>query len=90
MAMPNPDCHVSKTRGLISPGDSAKMRPLMDKPKVLVADAISDRGVEDLKVGGELDVVVKTGLKEPELLEIANEFSGIVVRSQTKITAKVI
>lgn len=90
MAMPNPDCHVSKTRELISPGDSSKMRGLMDKPKVLVADAISDRGVEDLKVGGELDVVVKTGLKEPELLGIANEFSGIVVRSQTKITAKVI
>jgi D-3-phosphoglycerate dehydrogenase len=62
----------------------------MDKPKVLVADAIADRGIEDLRAGGELDVVVKTGLKESELLEIVPDFSGIVVRSQTKITARVI
>jgi D-3-phosphoglycerate dehydrogenase / 2-oxoglutarate reductase len=62
----------------------------MDKPKVLVADPISSKGVESLESGGQLLVEVKTGLKETELLAIAAEYSAIVVRSQTKITSKVI
>jgi D-3-phosphoglycerate dehydrogenase len=60
------------------------------KPKVLVADAISERGIAELSVGGALEVTVRTGLKEPELLEIIPEFSALVVRSQTKATAKLI
>ena len=43
-----------------------------------------------LESGGQLLVDVKTGLKESELLAIAGEYSAVVVRSQTKITAKVI
>ena len=62
----------------------------MTKPKVLVADPISDRGIAELSVGGLLDVTVKTGLKEDALLEIIGEFAGLVVRSQTKANAKVI
>src|SRR4030088_2993398 len=62
----------------------------MDKPKVLVADSISPKGVELLESGGQLLVQVKTGLKEADLVAIAADFSAIVVRSQTKITAKVI
>jgi D-3-phosphoglycerate dehydrogenase / 2-oxoglutarate reductase len=62
----------------------------MDKPKVLVADPISSKGVELLESGGQLLVEVRTGLKEIELLAIAAEYSAIVVRSQTKITSKVI
>jgi len=62
----------------------------MTKPKVLVADPISERGVSELAEGGLLDVTVKTGLKEDQLLEIIGEYSGLVVRSQTKVTAKVI
>ena len=62
----------------------------MDVPKVLVADPISERGVAELAAGGALDVTVKTGLKEDQLLEIIGEFSGLVVRSQTKATAKLL
>ncbi len=58
--------------------------------KVLVSDPISERGVSELAGGGELEVVVKTGLKEDQLLEIIPQFSGLVVRSQTKATAKLI
>lgn len=64
--------------------------PLMEVPKVLVADPISERGVSELASGGALEVVVKTGLKEDQLLEIIPEFSGLVVRSQTKATEKLI
>jgi D-3-phosphoglycerate dehydrogenase len=62
----------------------------MDKRKILVADPISPKGVELLETGGQLLVEVKTGLKEDELLGIAAEYTAIVVRSQTKITAKII
>ncbi len=62
----------------------------MSKPKVLVADPVSERGVAELMEGGLVDVVVKTGLKEDALLEIIGEFDGLVVRSQTKVNAKVI
>ena len=59
-------------------------------PKVLVADAISQRGVEELAAGGALEVVVNTGLPEAELIKIIPEFSALVVRSQTKVTAAVL
>jgi len=62
----------------------------MGNKKVLVADAISPRGVEALAAGGDLIVDVRTGLKEPGLLEIIPEYAGLVVRSQTKVTGKVI
>lgn len=62
----------------------------METPKVLVADPISERGVSELAQGGLLDVTVKTGLKEDQLLEIIDDYSALVVRSQTKATAKLI
>jgi D-3-phosphoglycerate dehydrogenase len=62
----------------------------MDKLKVLVADPISPKGIELLETGGQLLVDVKTGLKEAELVAIVAGYSAIVVRSQTKITAKVL
>jgi len=62
----------------------------MDVLKVLVADPVSESGVTELRGAGELDVTVQTGLKEDQLLEIIPEFSALVVRSQTKATAKLI
>jgi D-3-phosphoglycerate dehydrogenase / 2-oxoglutarate reductase len=58
-------------------------------PKVFVADPVSQRGVEALAEGGVVEVVVKTGLKEDELIKIIPEFHGLVVRSQTKVTPAV-
>ncbi len=62
----------------------------MSKPKVLVADPIAQRGIDELSNGGALDVTVKLGLKPDELLAIIGEFNALVVRSETKATAKVI
>ncbi len=62
----------------------------MDKPRVLVADSISSKGIELLAAGEQLLVDVKTGLKEKELISIAADYSALVVRSQTKVTANVI
>jgi D-3-phosphoglycerate dehydrogenase / 2-oxoglutarate reductase len=58
--------------------------------KVLVADRISPRGIQELSAGGELDVSVQTGLNEAELIKVIPEFSAIVVRSETKVTAPIL
>jgi D-3-phosphoglycerate dehydrogenase / 2-oxoglutarate reductase len=62
----------------------------MTPPKVLVADAISRRGVEELSRDGALDVSVQTKLPPAKLIEIIPEFSALVVRSETKVTAEVL
>jgi len=59
-------------------------------PKVLIADAISQRGVDELSRDGAIEAVVKTGLTEKELVDFIPEFSALVVRSQTKVTAGVL
>ncbi|PYJ52457.1 MAG: phosphoglycerate dehydrogenase [Verrucomicrobia bacterium] len=61
----------------------------MTPPKVLVADSISQRGIDELSRDNALDVTVKTGLSETDLIQIIPEFSGLVVRSQTKVTADI-
>src|SRR5213594_1397410 len=56
--------------------------------KILIADPISDKGVELLRAKFQTDV--KTGLKEDALLKIIADYDALVVRSQTKVNAKVI
>jgi D-3-phosphoglycerate dehydrogenase / 2-oxoglutarate reductase len=62
----------------------------VSSPKVLIADAISQRGVEELSRDGALDVLVKTKLSPEKLIEIIPQFSALVVRSETKVTAEVL
>jgi D-3-phosphoglycerate dehydrogenase len=62
----------------------------MNPPKVLVADSISQSGVDELSRDGALDVSVQTNLSAAKLLEIIPEFSALIVRSQTKVTADVL
>ncbi|MEP7015967.1 MAG: phosphoglycerate dehydrogenase [Verrucomicrobiota bacterium] len=62
----------------------------MNPPKVLIADAISDRGVDELSRDNAIEVTVKTGLSEKDLVDLIPAFSAVVVRSQTKITANVL
>ena len=62
----------------------------MDKLKVLVADPISPKGVEDLKSDSVFDVIFQTGLKEDQLLEIIPDCAALIVRSETKVNARVL
>jgi D-3-phosphoglycerate dehydrogenase len=62
----------------------------MSTPKVLVADPISERGIAELQEGKMLEVDVMTGKTEAELLEIIGAYQGMVVRSQTKVTARLL
>jgi D-3-phosphoglycerate dehydrogenase len=62
----------------------------MTAPKILVADSISQRGIDEMTRDGALDVSVQTGLSESALVEMIPDFSGIVVRSQTKVTGAIV
>lgn len=57
-------------------------------PKVLVCDPIAENGIEILKTAAEVDV--QTGLSEDQLVQIVGDYDALMVRSQTKITARVL
>ena len=58
--------------------------------KVLVSDPISDMGIQQLMDAKDVTVVKKTGLSEDELIAIIGEYDGLLVRSQTTVTEKII
>src|SRR5258708_1669913 len=62
----------------------------MTSPKVLIADSISQRGVDELARDGVLDVSVQTKLSPVKLIEINPEFAALIVRSETKVTGEVL
>ena len=57
--------------------------------KMLVSDPLSEEGLTILRDSG-IPVDVKTGLSEDELCAIIGEYDGLVIRSGTKVTKKVI
>ncbi len=58
--------------------------------KVLIADTLSQDGIDLLKAEPQLAVDVKIGLSSQELAEIVGPYEALVVRSATKVTAEVI
>ncbi len=56
--------------------------------KVLVADSINEKGIENLREVAE--VVVDTSITPEELANTIHEYDGIIVRSRTKLTADII
>ena len=56
--------------------------------KVLVADAINEKGIENLKEVSE--VTVDTSITPEELVNTIHKYDGIIVRSRTKVTKEVI
>lgn len=60
----------------------------MSKPKVLIADGLSEEGLTQLRRVAEVDVQPK--VTADELISILPNYAGLVVRSRTKVTAKVI
>lgn len=60
------------------------------KVRVLVSDALGDRGVSILKQEKGIEVDVITGLKEEELKKIISKYDAIVIRSATRLTKDVL
>ncbi len=57
--------------------------------KVLVADALSEAGIDALRKKG-LTVEVRTGLTEDQLVATIKDYDALVVRSATKATRRVL
>lgn len=58
--------------------------------KVLVSDPISDQGLQKLMDADDVVLDKKTGLSEDELAEIIGDYDALLVRSQTKVTPRII
>jgi len=58
--------------------------------KVLITDKLAQEGIDLLKSTDGVEAVVKTGISEDELAEIIGEHDGLIIRSGTKVTAKVL
>ncbi|MEL0013302.1 MAG: hydroxyacid dehydrogenase, partial [Alphaproteobacteria bacterium] len=58
-------------------------------PQVLISDKMSDRAREIFDARG-IEVDVKPGMSEDELIACIGEYDGLAVRSATKATEKVI
>ena len=58
--------------------------------KILISDPLADEGIEEIKKQSDFDVDVRTKLSPEELIEAIAEYDGLIVRSQTKVTADVI
>ncbi len=58
--------------------------------KVMICDPISNKGIEQFQAQNDLEVVVLPNrLSEEELLPLVGDVNAMVVRSETKITEKV-
>jgi D-3-phosphoglycerate dehydrogenase len=57
--------------------------------KILITDKLAKEGIELLTKLG-VEPVVKTGISEDELVKIIGEHDGLIIRSGTKVTAKVL
>jgi D-3-phosphoglycerate dehydrogenase len=58
--------------------------------KILVTDKLAKEGIDLLKTMNGVEPVVKTGISEDELARIIGEYDGLIIRSATKVTAKVL
>ena len=58
--------------------------------KVLITDKLAQEGIDLLNSTDGVEAVVKSGVSEDELAQIIGEYDGLIIRSGTKVTAKVL
>jgi D-3-phosphoglycerate dehydrogenase len=58
--------------------------------RVLVSDKLSERGINVLKNADSIEVDVKVGLSQEELIGIIAQYDGLAIRSATQVTKEVI
>ncbi len=58
--------------------------------KILIADKLAQEGIDLLNSMEGVEAVVRTGLGQDELCRIIGEYDGLIVRSDTQVTAKVL
>lgn len=68
---------------------STRRGPLTRAAKILIADPLNERGTAILKEGGLL-AETHAGLNEEQLCAIAGNYDGLIVRSATTVTPKIV
>jgi len=58
--------------------------------KILISDNLSAQGVDVLRRYPALEVDVRVGLSPAELKAVIGEYQGLIVRSETKVTAEIL
>lgn len=58
--------------------------------KVLVMDGVSEQGLAPLRQHKDIELVIGNKMTEDELVEVIGQYDGMIVRSATKATARVI
>ena len=58
--------------------------------RVLITDKLAKEGIDLLNSIDGVEAVVKTGISEEELAGMIGEYDGLIIRSDTKVTAKVL
>ena len=61
----------------------------MNQAKILVSDDVSESGLAPLRAAG-FDVEKRAGLSGEELRALMPDFDGLIVRSETKVTAQLL
>ncbi len=58
--------------------------------KILVTDKLAQEGLDLLEGMDDVELTVKTGVSEDELAAMIGEYDGLIIRSGTQVTAKVL
>lgn len=58
--------------------------------KVLITDKLAKEGIDLINATAGAEAVVKIGISEDELCNIIRDYDGLIVRSETKVNAKVL
>lgn len=58
--------------------------------KILITDKLAQEGIDLIASMDGFEPVVKTGISEDELCSIIGEYDGLIIRSATQVTAKVL
>ena len=58
--------------------------------RVLITDKLAQEGINLVNAEDGAEAVIKTGISEDELASIIGDYDGLIIRSDTKVTAKVL
>jgi D-3-phosphoglycerate dehydrogenase len=58
--------------------------------KILITDKLAQEGIDLINAMDDFEPVVRTGISEDELAEIIGEYDGLIIRSATTVTPKVL
>jgi len=58
--------------------------------KILISDSLAEQGVAVLEQAAGIEVLNRPGVSPGQLLELIGDIDGLVIRSNTKVTAEVL